>query len=251
MHKIFFLIALLSFNLLSNAQTSPWEWAISVNGPSPEDEIDAVTSDHLSNVYVSGKFEDSIYVTGYPFPVISAGQADIMIVKYDSTGIFQWIKKIGGTGEDNVFDAVCNQSGELIISGYFQNTIQIDTITLTSYGGFDAFLAKLDTNGNVIWALQYGGISDDGGNEVTVANNGQLLVSAQSIGNITIGAFSFSNTNPGIDDAYIISVNPNGTVQWVRTVAGLGNARAKSVAVDNSGNVYFGGDFIGPNSIPS
>lgn len=234
---------------LCSAQTGNWEWAVSINGPTNEDEIDAVASDNQGNVFISGKFEDTLHVTGYPTPLISNGMADIMLVKYDSFGIFQWVKQYGAVGEDNVFDAVCNQNGDVFISGYFQNTIQIDTISITSYGGFDAFLAKLDSAGNVIWVLQYGGTSDEGGNEVAIANNGQIIVGAKSLGNITIGAISFANPNPGIGDSYVISVNPDGTVAWARTISGVGASRAKAIAVDDVGNVYCGGDFISSNYI--
>lgn len=249
LNQFTFIVVGLFTTCLCSAQTGYWDWAVSVNGPSNEDEIDAVASDNQGNVYISGKFEDTLHVAGYSTPLISNGMADIMLEKYDSTGVFQWVKQYGTVGEDNVFDAVCNQSGDVIISGYFQNTIQIDTITITSYGGFDAFLAKLDSDGNVIWVLQYGGTSDEGGNEVAVASNGQIIVGAKSLGNITIGAFSFTNPNPGIGDSYIISVNPDGTVAWARTISGVGASRAKAIAVDDVGNVYCGGDFISINYI--
>lgn len=232
------------FCFLCNAQTSNWEWAVSVNGPSNEDEIDAVASDNQSNVYLSGKFEDSIFVTGSPTAIKSNGMADIMLVKYDSTGTLKWIEHYGGLGEDNVFDAACDQNGNVVISGYFQNTIQIDTINITAFGGFDAFLAKIDPNGNVLWVLQYGGTGDEGGNEVAIANNGQIIVGAEAKEDLNIGAFSFSNPNAGFNDGYILSVNPNGTVAWVRTISGIGSCRVKSIAVDSLGNVYGGGDFI-------
>lgn len=232
-----------------SAQSADWEWAISVNGPSDEDEIDAVASDKEGNVYISGKFEDTLQVSGYPTPLISNGMADIMLVKYDSTGVFQWAHQYGAAGEDNVFDAACTRNGDIIISGYFQNTIQIDTITIRSYGGFDAFLARLDSDGNVIWILQYGGTSDEGGNEVAITDKGQIIVSAKSLGNITIGTFNFTNPNPGIGDSYVISLNPDGTVAWARTISGIGASRAKAIAVDKAGNVYCGGDFISINYI--
>ncbi len=249
LNQFTYIIIILFTTCLCNAQTGNWDWALSINGPSNEDEIDAVASDNQGNVYISGKFEDTLHVAGYPTPLISNGMADIMLVKYDSLGAFQWVKQYGAAGEDNVFDAVCNQNGDVFISGYFQNTIQIDTISITSSGGFDAFLAKLDSDGNVIWVLQYGGTSDEGGNEVAIAANGQIIVGAKSLGNITIGTTSFTNPNPGIGDSYVISVNPDGTVAWARTISGFGASRAKAIAVDGNGNVFCGGDFISSNYI--
>lgn len=239
------LVIVLNLPFISPAQG--WQWANAINGPSQEDEIDAVAADQQANVYISGKFEDSLHIQGYSGTLTSVGMADIMLIKYDENGHFLWQKHWGGIGEDNVFDAVCDADNNLIISGYFQDTLQLDNHTLVAEGGFDAFIAKLNSNGNVLWAKQFGGTADDGANEVSVAAYGQIIVCADSDGDFTCDGISFSNT--GDRDAYILSIQPNGTTDWIRAVQGAGNARSKAVAVDNGGNVFFGGDFFGPKAV--
>jgi hypothetical protein len=228
-------------------QTIEWEWARSINGPSNEDEIDAVASDNKGNVYISGKFQDSISYSGSTTPMVSAGMADIMLIKYDSLGNLLWEKQFGGIGEDNAFDAACDQNNNLFISGYFQETIQFDTITLTSFGGFDFFLIKLNENGNVLWAKQFGGTGNEGGNEIAIDNAGRIVVSADSDGQFHADGHIFSNL--GYNDSYIMLLSQNGTLNWIRAIEGTGTIRGKAVAVDDNGNVYFGGDYLGPNRV--
>lgn len=246
--KLCILLLVSSFNWFIYAQTSDWDWSTSINGSSNEDEIDALASDTDGFAYISGKFEDSLSISASPW-IHSNGMADIMLAKYDSLGSLQWIKQFGGIGEDNAFDAACNQNNELFISGYFQNTIQFDTFSLTSMGGFDAFLIKLNPQGDVIWAKQFGGIGDDGGNEISIAPNGQIILCAMSTGDFSYDSIQFTNPNHGIRDAFVISVNPDGSPAWIRTISGVGGCRTKSVDVDKFGTVYVGGDFISLNYI--
>ena len=241
------LFNLLLLTTLLNAQNAQWKWATSVNGPTNEDEIDALASDDDANVYISGKFEDSLFFNNYNDTLISNGMADIMLMKYDSLGNLIWYKHFGGLGEDNAFDAVCDQSGNLIVSGYFQQTVQFGTETLTSSGGFDAFIIKFDPTGNVIWALQFGGTGDEGGNEVSMSNNNTIIASADADGDFSLGSFTMTNT--GNRDAYIMSITENGVVEWIRAIEGAGGVRSKSVAVDENGNIFYGGDFFGSNEV--
>lgn len=230
----------------SFSQAPDWEWVLTLNGPSVEVEIDAIASDNYRNVFISGKFEDTLTIAGDSNPLVSAGMADIMLIKYDSTGNHLWTRQYGGIGEDNVFDAVCDNSGSIILGGYFQDTLILDSEVLISEGGLDGFMAKIDGNGNVLWAISYGGVGDEGSNEISVDQYGNIFTCVDSDGDITIGSYNFINT--GLKDSYLMALNNAGVVSWVRSIEGAGTIRGKSIAVDSIGNVLFGGDFSGPNA---
>ena len=236
-----------SDNTVPNIQGSfQWNWANLLYGPSNEDEVDAVASDAQGNVYLSGKFEDSLFIEGQTDPISSNGSADIMIVKYDKSGVLQWIKHFGGIGEDNIFDAVCDEEGNVYLSGFFENTVQFGNITLMAQGEWDMVVLKLNSNGNVLWAKQYGGKGRDGGNEVEFGNNHQLIVAAQSEGTFE------GIANTGNQDAYVLSLSSqDGSVNWIKSVQGPGYARAKAIAVDHQGNAYLGGDYLNSTFINS
>ncbi|MGB3617785.1 MAG: hypothetical protein WBA12_06670 [Catalinimonas sp.] len=218
-------------------------WSRLMNGPSDEDEIDAVAADDAGNVYLSGKFEDSLRVAGRDGAIRSVGRADIMVVKYDAGGALRWVKCYGGPGEDNIFDATCDDQGNLILSGYFEGTVSFGSFTLTAVGGLDMVLLKLSPDGEVLRAVRFGGAGDDGGNEVAVGPGNQVVVGAQSDGTFE------GITNTGGQDAHLLSLTSDFVVNWIRTVEGAGAARAKAVAVDAGGNVYLGGDYRGANGI--
>lgn len=241
---IFLLIAKYSFPQINDSE---WNWARQLNGPSNEEEIDAITSDSQGNVYISGKFEDTLYIQGLSDTLISAGEPDIMFCKYDPNGNLMWTKHYGSSGNDNIFDAACDSDDNIIVSGYFEGSVTFDTITLTADGEVDMMVLKFAPNGDIIWGKKFGGSDEDGGNEVAIGPNNRILVAGQSKGTFNADSFSFNNT--GLQDSYLLSLTTDGTVEWVRSVEGAGLVRGKSVGVDLAGNTYFGGDYAGANGI--
>jgi hypothetical protein len=236
----------------SDALTSgppSWEaiWGRAAGGPSAEDEIDAVASDSAGNVYISGKFEQTITIG--PHELVSAGGADIFVASYDSEGRLRWVKHYGGAGADNIYDATCDGEDHLILSGQFEQTVDFGEATdgdqhrLTSVGGPDVVVLKLDASGKVLWARRAGSSAADGGNEVAVDAQNNIIVGIGSAGDFAAGAFSYSHV--GQQDAYVAKLDAAGRPQWVRRLAGPKSQRAKAIAVDKDGAIYFGGDLRG------
>lgn len=223
-----------------------YAWARMLSGPSEEDEIDAVTSDHEGNAILSGKFEASLTIEGSPTALTSAGMADIMVAKYSPAGDLRWSRRFGGPGEDNVFDADTDSTGNIYLSGYFAGTVDFGGTALTSVGNLDMFVVKLGPDGNTLWALRAGGPADDGGNEITVSSDGVITVVAGSGGDFSVANvhIPYSGTHQyGI----VMRIDTNGGLQWATHVASAstGGVRLKCLAVDGGGNVYAGGDYGG------
>lgn len=225
-------------------------WARLLAGPSEEDEIDAVASDADGNVFVSGKFETELTIEGHDTPLVSAGRADIMLAKYSRDGDLIWVRHYGGVSEDNVFDAVCDDQGNVILSGYFGATVDFGGIVLETTGvdDLDMMVVKVDPSGEVIWAVRAGGDDVDGGNEINIAPDGTLVVLAGSGGDFRAGTIDFAGM--GRQDAIVLTMEPQtGEFLWGGHVGGAGTARAKCLTVDAAGNVYAGGDYEGENSV--
>lgn len=232
-----------------------YAWARLVSGPSNEDEVDAVTSDGSGNVYISGKFEQVLTIEGSGTKLTSAGMADIMVAKYASTGVLQWVRRYGGTSEDNVFDADTDGAGNVYLSGYFGGTVSFDGIQLTSVGGLDMMVVKLSPAGDVLWATRMGGPGNDGGNEISIAPDGTIAVVAGSDNTFTGGNLTFT-TGSTLQHGILLTLDGmSGSVRWGGQIAGSGVARLKCLATDGNGNVFAGGDYggtmsvIGPNRI--
>jgi hypothetical protein len=111
-------------------------------------------------------------------------------------------------------------------------------------------LLKIDTNGNLQWAHNYGG---------SAAATSAQAIAVDSSQNIYLGGTFLvgSMTNPGLtrigsSDAFLMKLNSSGVTQWAHNYGGSGaTAAIASVAVDSTGNVAAGGYFLhGPLTTP-
>ena len=135
----------------------------------------------------------------------SGGYDNIWIGKFSSNGNTLWTKKLGGNGYVNeaAFGLIKNDNEELIIAGIATNT---------GPGGQDAFLAKLSTNGTLLWAYTLGGSNNDYFNAIQVTRDTGLIAVGQT------DSFGGAGT-----DVMLSKFNVNGTLQWARTLDGGSN----------------------------
>ena len=145
------------FTLFSYAQMNPVSWTKSIGG-NTQDEGYAVATDKQGNVYTTG------YYTGTAdldpgttvFNVTSNGSYDIFIVKLNPQGDFLWGKSIGGSvGADIGYAIKTDNRGNVFVSGYFHDIVDFnpDTgVSNLSAAYIDAFVLKLDSAGNFLWA---------------------------------------------------------------------------------------------------
>ncbi|MCI0528192.1 MAG: SBBP repeat-containing protein, partial [Nitrospira sp.] len=173
----------------------------------------------------------------------SAGAADIFIAKYSASGNLIWAKRAGGTGEDHGREIVIDSLGNTYVTGHFQNTAAFDTITLTSTGGLDLFLAKYDTSGNLVWIKQFGGTGDDIGRGIDVDNSINIYLTGTFMNTITFGSTVL--TSAGNEDAFLVKCDGSGNVLWAKRGGGTGLDRPKNIVVDESGNSYLSGHYNG------
>ena len=102
-----------------------------------------VSTDHSSNVYVTGWFEDTI--TFGSFILTNSG---MFLVKYDTAGNVLWTKNANGSFPDQEYSVSTDRSSNVFVQGYFNSSINFDNDTLTGGGMFLAKLANSITGIN-------------------------------------------------------------------------------------------------------
>jgi hypothetical protein len=209
--------------------------------------------DSAGNIYLTGTFQGTIDVG--TTTLSSAGQWDIYVAKLDSTGTFLWAIGAGGTGRDNSSSIAAHESGFLSIVGYFTESADFDpspsaTYSLTSAGGADAFVWKLDADGNFVSALAAGSTGMDSALDVAVDGLGSVHVVGSFSATVDFdpgpGTNNLSSTGDSDNDLYVWKLDSSSDLMWARAVgAPEGIDRATGVAVDVGGNVYVTGQFFG------
>lgn len=165
----------------------------------------------------------------------------------------QWATYCGGSEQENglavatnsasggIYMAGITESSTGIASGGFQNTFG-------GNNGYDAFLVKLDSAGNRLWATYYGGDQDDRGTALAVDASGNVYMTGTT-GSSGLASGGFQNVygggllaaNPG--DAFLVKFNTLGVRIWATYYGGSNDeyANVNGCAVDASGNVYMSG----------
>jgi hypothetical protein len=199
-----------------------------------------VAVDPGGNVYVTGDFAGMSDFDGYA--LTSKGQSDVFVVKYNSSGTPLWAFSGGGSGADIGRSIAVDSSGSSVVTGSFEGTADFGSTSLTSQGGSDLFVAKLDTNGNFLWARSAGGGVEDTGFGVAVDSAGASWTAVWFTGTATFPGGT-TRTSQGNVDAAVMKLDANGNLQWVTTGGGIFEDIAYDVAVDSAGNATVAGAF--------
>jgi len=216
-----------------------WLWATQASGSS-FDEGYALTIDDAGNSYVTGSFWD--IATFGSYSLTSSGISDIFVAKIDGSGNWQWATKAGGTSEDEGYEITIDDVGNSYVTGYFRETSTFGSFTLTSNGYGDIFVAKMNANGNWLWATQGGGSSFDVGHGITVDNAGNSYVTGWFRDYATFGSyFLISNST----DIFVAKIDGSGNWQWATKAGGSNVDVGYGITIDDDRNSYVTGRFKG------
>ena len=237
-------------------------WAKQVSNPdggAANEDSNKIEIDSAGNVYVAGSF---IYADFDPDPAIQHvlfannngnNDTDGFLLKLDSNGAFVWVKTFASTSHAKVIDMEFDASNNLYMVGRFLGTIDLDpsisgTTNFTSNGGYDAFMIKLNANGDYVWGNSFGSPNSE------VPNVIRNLPSGIYVGGSFSGITDFdpsAGTNSlspfGATDAYLSKFDTNGTFEYVYR---LGSFSSSSVAEEIKdvqevgGNLYATGSFL-------
>ena len=197
------------------------QWVQRYNGPLGygDDGATSLAVDGQGNVYVTGT------------SIGSPTNNDYATIKYNSTGVQQWIARYNGPGnwEDDATSLAVDGQGNVYITGQsasYDSTCDYATI-------------KYNIAGVQQWVARYDGPMvdyDDGANSLAVDGQGNVYVTGWSFGSITTSV-----------DYATIKYNSAGVQQWIQRYNGLANGYdyARAIAVDGSGNVYVTGQSDG------
>ncbi len=161
-----------------------------------------------------------IYLTGDTWSY-GAGDRDMVLVKYDRSGIQQWNRTWGGSNLDSGRGVIVDSSGNIFLAGYTDNF---------GAGGFDLVLVKYDSSGIQQWNKTWGGINDDSAWGVTL----------DSLDNVYIAGRTESFGEGG-SDIILVKYDNSGVQQWNHTWGGSSLDFSQGLGIDSSDNIYLAG----------
>ncbi|MEP7111471.1 MAG: SBBP repeat-containing protein [Ferruginibacter sp.] len=136
-------------------------------GSSTSEAAYGITTDLFGNVLIAIPLAGVLDVDPGPGSTIltTAGGFDIVFVKLNAAGDFQWARKIGAGGNDEVTALKTDAAGNVYIGGSFSRTVDFDSspaeVILVAPNAGNIFFSKFDSNGNFVWVARLPGGSGD------------------------------------------------------------------------------------------
>lgn len=194
-------------------------------GTGSDDESYGVSADALGNVFITGYTDGSLGGT-------NAGLQDAWVSKYDAAGNNLWTQQLGSTSFDVSHGVSADGLGNAYIAGYTGGKLT------TPSGRFeDAFVAKYDGTGNLLWTRQIGPDADDYAYGVAATSLGDVYIAGETGG--SLGGPHIGPT--GTYDGFVSRFNSAGDLVWSRHFGTTADDFIRGVAADNLGNIYISG----------
>ncbi|MCK5797274.1 MAG: PQQ-like beta-propeller repeat protein [Deltaproteobacteria bacterium] len=153
-----------------------------------------------------------------------------------------WASRFGGLGGETVFDGTLDKTENLLLTGTFSGTWHLAKGDISAVGAGDIFVAKIDPNGNMLWATSAGGSSSDEAYAISAADDGTVFITGDYGGKATFGATTLTPTKT---DVFVAKLDASGKFLWAKSLGGSEIEVARGVAADGSGGTYVVGRYEG------
>lgn len=230
-------------------------WANSFQGSAGSgNSATALTVDSHGNVIITGTFESPyLYYNGYA--VNNTCLTDFFVAKIDPSSDLIWMKAAAGPAFDNSRSICTDEYDNIYVAGGFDGFyLSMDGVVLDKKGSgnpcVNAFIFKLDENGQAISGTNFGEDSDDGIiiNKIKEKPDGNIVFCGNfntprmGIGQDTI--FNLDTIPPSTCwDAFVVEMSPDFVYNKLFHIAGPDEDYIYDMDVDNEGNVVFTGYF--------
>ena len=231
-------------------------WGAFVTSESGDDQgLDvAISSD--GNIYVVGFMTAStLYCNGTTVTATNPN-TDVFphcywLAKVSPSGVFQWARTFGNLPWDSahakyverdIAVSVDDIGGVYVTGGFDRTNRHFGTETFDTYGGFDIFAMKYDTDGNFQWAKHGGSDKDDWSSGISADKNGHVYITGEHRDSLIMDSVVVKNFDKR--DVFVIKMDAStGTPIWgKRAGSDLGGERGNDIIADTMCNIYVAGD---------
>ena len=176
--------------------------------------------------------EGATYLAGYTRGNLAGtnrGGFDAWLAKFDSSGRELWRKQLGSSEWDFCWSVVVDASGSISATGRTKGDLAGH-----NQGDYDAWLAKFDGRGALLWKNQIGTTRSDSSRSLAVDRAGAVYVAGRTAGDL-------AGTNQGLYDVWLAKFDSAGAEVWRKQLGSNATDHTNSIAVGSDGAIYVTG----------
>jgi hypothetical protein len=205
------------------------QWAIQL-GDTGATRPRSIDVDGSGNVAVTGHFEGTLTLGSQA----SSSGEDGFVARLDPNGAVVWGTTFGGNGDDRGRD-VAFDGNNLIVIGWFANSIDFGGGPEPTAGGNDGFVAKLNGSNALEWLVTVGALGDQYLNDLAMDGT-DVVALGDANGNLSILG---QETAADMDDVFVVKLDTDGSLVWSQHYVGSEDQHTGGITVDGQGNVWF------------
>lgn len=220
------------FLWLTNVQAQNIVWEKSFGG-SQSENLPQIRKCSNGYLICGNSWSGNGDVTGH------RGLSDVWLARVDSSGNLLWQNTIGGSGTDVAMNLNATPDGGFIIAGATMSTDIVPStpnVILGYYYLYDAWLIKIDNNGNLQWHKTYGGSGTDYFFDARPTSDGGYIAAG-----FTNSTDYYINAIYGNSDVWVVKTDAVGNVQWVKSIGGSADEGAHSLLQTDDGGYLLAG----------
>ncbi|MEM9022778.1 MAG: gliding motility-associated C-terminal domain-containing protein, partial [Bacteroidota bacterium] len=228
-----------------------FEWLYTAGGA----QFDVVSDLHLDDfggLEATGGFQNTVTFDPLGGSVlVGTGIREAFFLKLDTSGSFDWARSIGSSGFDQGYGIYSDPAGDLYVTGSFSSTVDFDpgpaTVSLTSNGSTDIYIAKYNAQGTFVWVKQVGGSAGDSPADLDLDQSGHIVVCGHFHNTVDFdpGAGVHNETSVGQRDGFVLKLDSAGLFEWVYTIGALADEIVNDITIDAQNNIYSTGQLQG------
>ena len=163
----------------------------------------------------------------------SSWRYNVWLVKYSAAGMYDWADRISDSCSNRyAVDVIADSNDSVIVTGKFDGQLSMQGMTTTSAGGWDIFLAKVNSTHSWKWLTHGGGLSEDRPEKLAIDSNDNIIVTGYNYNHASFGTTIILANSGG----FVVKALGNGTWDWGTRISPNSHV-IEDVAVHSNDNV--------------
>jgi len=234
--RVFAALFALSLAAPAGAQPPAHIWSRGWSGAGYH-AVSAIDEAGDGSIAIVGEFWGSIDLgTGL---LTSLGMEDVYVARLDSDGHAIWSRGFGAEFTESATDVAFDSQGNVVVTGTFRSSVDFGGIVRMSAGLSDAYVAKFDVSGNLLWVNSYGSTVFDAAAGVDIGPSDNIFVTGNFEGNVDFGLGTLNGA--GQKDIFVLKLDPDGNALVTQRYGGPFSDSGSDIEVFGSGSFVLGG----------